>query len=85
MFIAAAALQDDVPDKAQLLVLGLSRLNIERLMNGRPISIERGTHGIAVPANLKIMIFFGEDEASMKAMMAPLIGPDTVVDQKEPM
>jgi hypothetical protein len=68
-----------------LLVLGLSRENMDRLESGQPIDLSRDTHGLAVPAGLKIMIFAGETEASMHKMLGTLIGPETVVDQKRPL
>jgi hypothetical protein len=80
MFIASAFLEDD----KQLLVLGLSRGNRARLEAGQPIDLSRASHGMAIPANLKIMIFAGETEQSMRAQMDALIGPTTVIDQKQP-
>jgi hypothetical protein len=80
MFIASAHL--DTGD--HLLVLGLSAENRRRLADGRPIDLSRVTHGMAIPAGLRIMIFAGETEESMGHQMADLIGPTTVVDQKRP-
>lgn len=80
MFTAGAHLDGD----DYLLVLGLSRQNIERLQQGQPIDISRESHGMVVPPHLRIMIFTGETEAEMAKQMAPLIGPDTVIDQKKP-
>jgi hypothetical protein len=51
---------------------------------GDPIRISQKTHGLAVPANLTIMIFAGETEETMATQMRELIGPTTVVNQKEP-
>ena len=80
MFIATVYLGDD----EQLLILGLSRENRQRLEAGQPIDLSRASHGLALPAKLKIMIFAGETEASMKAQLRELIGPNTVQDQKKP-
>lgn len=44
------------------LIFGLSALNIERLMQGRPIEIQLADLGL--PAG-KIFIFYGATEASM--------------------
>jgi len=80
MFIASAGL-----DKGgTLLVLGLSRANRDRMEQGQPMDISRETHGMAVPAGLKIMIFVGETEAEMEHQMQSLIGPTTVVGQRKP-
>lgn len=81
MFIANASLEDGTT----LLILGLSRTNRERLEAGQPMDISRLTHGMAIPANIKIMIFAGETEDDMRRHMAPLIGPTTIVDQKRPL
>jgi hypothetical protein len=68
----------------ELLVLGLSTANRDRMERGDPIRISQKTHGLAVPANLTIMIFAGETEETMATQMRELIGPTTVVNQKEP-
>lgn len=80
MFIASLYLGDD----GQLLVLGLSRENRERLEQKRPIDLSRATHGMAIPAGLRIVIFAGETEETMRAQMATMIGPTTIVDQQKP-
>ena len=78
MFIGSAHLQED----EYLLVLGLSAENRRRLANAMPIEISRHSHGMAVPPKLRIMIFAGETEDSMREQMAAFIGPTTVVDQR---
>jgi hypothetical protein len=80
MFIAGAMLHDD----EQLLILGLSRENIRRLQEGQPIDLSQKTHGVAMPRGLKICIFAGETEESMRQQMADLIGPTTIEDQRKP-
>lgn len=74
MFIAQTWLNEG----EQLLILGLSAENRKRLAEGRPIDLSRKTHGLAIPAGLRIMIFAGETEESMRAELASLIGPETV-------
>jgi hypothetical protein len=78
MFIAAAMLEND----ETLLIFGLSRPNRERLEAGQPIDLSRTSHGMAIPAKLRIMIFAGETEQSMGDQLRELIGPSTVVYQK---
>ena len=80
MVIARAALKDG----DELLILGLSRENRRRLEDGKPIDVSRETHGVSMPKGLKIMIFAGETEESMRQELAELIGPATVLDQKAP-
>jgi hypothetical protein len=80
MFIARAALGDG----EELLVLGLSRANRERLEAGQPMDVSQASHGMAMPAKLRIVIFVGETEDSMREQMRSMIGPETIVDQKRP-
>lgn len=64
-----------------LLLLGLSRGNIERLTAGRPILLARETHGEGIPAGLKIGILYGETEQSIREHLERIgaAGPDTAV------
>lgn len=67
----------------ELLTLGLSRKNVERLMAGQPIQIKRDTHGQGVPDGWEILILFGETEDSfLKALHdAGAIGPKTKINR----
>lgn len=66
-------------EKEPILLLGLSRANLERLQAGDPIVLTRKTHGEGIPEGWTISIMFGETEREMvKALSrAALIGPDT--------
>jgi hypothetical protein len=79
MFIASS-----ITDERTLLVLGLSAENRRRLVEGHAIWIERASHGLAIPEQLKIVIFTGETEETMRDAMQALIGPTTVIDQRQP-
>lgn len=79
MMIAFAQLDSE----QQLLVLGLSHANLDRLSQGEPVCISRETHGLAVPVGLKIMIFTGDTEDTMRDQLAGLFGPATVIDQRK--
>lgn len=46
------------------LVFGLSALNVERLMEGKPISID--LRDLGLPKG-RVMIFYGKTESDMKA------------------
>ena len=81
MFIGNALIDND---KTTLLILGLSHRNLELLKQGRPMDISRESHGMAIPANLKIMIFADENEEVMRQKMAKFIGPETIIGQKDP-
>lgn len=75
----------DLEAEGTLLVLGLSHENIKRLQDGKPIRVTRESHGLAVPAGLKLVIFTGETEASMEADLRKfgLIGDTTVLNQQK--
>lgn len=62
----------ELEDGKKLLIFGLSKLNIERLLEGKPIKTESPTVGY-------VMIFVGDTEASMMEELKELIGPDTEV------
>ncbi len=53
------------PDGNQVIILGLSRANIEKLTAGKPIRVCRKTHGEAIPAGWEIVILFGETEQAL--------------------
>jgi hypothetical protein len=54
--------------------LGLSRGNIDRLVAGQPIQV----NGKEIGLTDDILIFFGETEDDLQAMIQPMIGPETV-------
>lgn len=66
-------------EKKDLLLLGLSQENIDRLWKDLPIRISRETHGEAIPENLVIVIIAGKSEYDIKHALetAGIIGPDT--------
>jgi hypothetical protein len=69
------------PDR-QLLLLGLSRLNTERLLDDQPIFV-RGAEVHPAFAGLEVILFAGEDEDAMATHLRELIGPNTdVVDAR---
>lgn len=53
---------------------GLSEVNIQKLKEGKPISINLGEMGFP---GVSVMIFYGETEEQMQRDMEPFIGPDT--------
>jgi hypothetical protein len=57
--------------------LGLSRENVNRLIDGQPIRISLEEMAVAVDG--EIMIFFGETEREMTDNLAQFIGPETNV------
>ena len=65
----------------ELVLLGLSRNNIENLMKGRPIYISETSHGKnAIPKGMQVCIVFGETELALKDELQELIGPETEVN-----
>lgn len=72
----------DTKDNRKLVMLGLSFINITKLLEGQPIRV-RG-NDVNVPG-IDIVLFAGEDEDTMKTELASLIGPDTIVtDHRKP-
>jgi len=65
--------------KAQIIMLGLSRENINRMLDGKPVHVREETHGEGIPAGWEIVIFFGETEKEMHEMFIKggMIGPET--------
>ena len=49
----------------ELLVLGITRRNVEELLKGRPIRLTTETHGAGIPLGWTIAIVFGETEAAI--------------------
>ena len=59
----------------KMLVLGLSKLNIERLKAGKPIVVD----DLIDKVGMEIFIFAGDTEQSMAHDLEEFIGPDTRV------
>ena len=66
-------------DGKTYLGAGLSRENINRLTDGRPIRIDLPKQGVP-KIDGKIMIFFGETERELQQQIAEFIGPETKVN-----
>jgi len=66
----------------ELLILGLSRANIERMTSGKPVHVKEATHGEGIPDGWEIVIMFGETEQEMQKQFveAGMIGPETKVN-----
>jgi hypothetical protein len=77
MIIARGTLAEG--GEGDLLVLGLSRVNVGRLVSGQPIKVTRETHGDGIPANWTIIIYYGETEQAMadELKQLGLVGPET--------
>lgn len=56
-----------------VLLFGLSELNLQRLREGKPIAVDLAELGMQG----RLVIFYGKTEAAMRAELADLIGPDT--------
>jgi hypothetical protein len=61
-----------------LLVLGLSKSNVERLLNKQPMVLNPKTHP-GIPHGWEIVIAYGETEAALQKEMEPGIGPHTLI------
>jgi len=58
-----------------VLLLGVSRENITRLVDGKPIRVSRATHGNCLPEGQTIVIVFSETE---KAILKELVAAGVV-------
>lgn len=76
MIIARADTKDGKP----LLLFGLSKENITRLMDNQPIRMQPDTHP-GIPEGWSIMIMYGETEASIALQLraAGFMDKNTVV------
>jgi hypothetical protein len=61
-------------DGRELLILGLSQINLDRLKADQPIAFKGDTVGLP---GLEIMIFAGETEQSMARDLSEFVGPNT--------
>lgn len=61
-------------DEGPVVMLGLSRGNVERLISNEPIVVAAGGD---LGLNKRIVIFYGESEQKMLNAIRPAIGPDT--------
>jgi hypothetical protein len=61
----------------ELMIIGLSHKNLEKLKQGQPIKCRASDFGCS--GDIEIMIFSGESEQAMAREMHELIGPQTRV------
>jgi hypothetical protein len=62
----------------QIILVGVTRENVKRLMKGQPIHLTAASHP-GFPEHLAITICFGETERSLTEELRELIGPETKV------
>ena len=64
--------------------LGLEAANIVRMCAGDPVRVRLSDLGFTgVMGTVDIMIFTATDVPAMRAMLAPMIGPETVVHEED--
>lgn len=63
-------------DGRQLVVLGITRENVSRLTNGRPVYLDAASHP-GFPIDLAIAVLYAETEAELAEQLEPLIGDET--------
>lgn len=73
--ITATATGDD---GKRVIVLGISRENVNRLIEGKPIRVGAVTHP-GFPEDMHIVIFFGETERTLVEEFKELINDDTKI------
>jgi hypothetical protein len=65
-------------DGTELVLLGLTRENVTRLVAGSPIHVSAATHP-GFPLNLKILICFGETVGALTESLRPVIDGATKI------
>jgi hypothetical protein len=73
--ITAVANNDD---GTQIIILGITRGNLDRLVAGEPVMVRAESHP-GFPPGLRIAIFFGETERDLTIALKPLIKDDTKI------
>jgi hypothetical protein len=64
-----------------LIGLGLSRMNLQKLKEGKPILVDLAS--LNLPYDAEVMIFYGKTEQTMAKDMLPYISEDTIVHGTE--
>jgi hypothetical protein len=62
----------------QVIILGLTRVNVQHLLSGRPITVTPETHP-GLPEKLRVAVFFGETERACAAQLKAFITDETKV------
>ena len=57
----------------RFLIVGLTRRNLGRLRQGKPIVLSRETHGEVVPPNIRLILYFGKTEDEMMSNLATIV------------
>jgi len=70
----------DTDGGKQHLGLGISRENVNRLIEGKPIRVNLAELREGLNINGGIMIFFAETERDLQQTVAEFIGPETKVN-----
>ena len=70
MIIARGSSGDD----RQLLLLGLSRANLDKLVSGLPIRLRKQTHE-GIPDGWELVVVFGETEAALANLLTSATPP----------
>lgn len=68
-----------IRERGQILLIGLSRENVKRMLAGQPVRITNEKHKAGLPEDWEIAIMFGETEQDMYNMLqkSGLVRPDT--------
>lgn len=65
-------------DGKRIVVLGVTSENVTRLTKGQAIRVAAETHP-GFPADIVIMITYGQDEKTITELLRPLIGEETKI------
>ena len=65
-------------DGKEIIVLGVTRENLQRLEQGHPIKVSAEKHA-GFPPNLVVVIFYGDTERAIVEQLKPMIGDATKI------
>jgi len=65
--------------EGQVIILGLTQENIVHLLDGKPMAINRKTHGDGVPEGWEILIVFGISNSDIANTLRPATNSETKV------
>jgi hypothetical protein len=64
---------------SKLIGLGLTEENMEHLRAGKPIHVD--LREVNLPFDVQVLVFAGKDDEALRAMLQPLIGSHTIINE----
>jgi hypothetical protein len=77
--IVARAKRNSPKGQGQVIILGLTQENVIHLTEGKPMVINRKTHGDGIPDGWEIVIVFGKTNSDIADALRPAVNEQTTV------